>query len=320
MHIRPRRCSLPYGLPGLSSLTALLGLFCLLAAANARGDEGPIRAVQSLDTRAVGYTLGDRVPRSVSLRVDRDWRLQPASLPTPGAQSYWLELRAVDVHEHAEGDARVYRIDLVYQTFYAPIQALERSLPAFDVVLARGADSATAHIPPYRFTMSPLREVKLSAGGEERTPATLRPDILPGPRPLRPALATLAGAIAMATLFALALAWHYARWPFGRRPARPFAQAAHRLRRPTADYSDALLTVHRAFDATAGRRLLAEDATALIGEQPRFAPLAADIARFFEASRRAFFGAGEHDAAALLPVADLAALTRRLAAAERSPA
>ncbi|HUD41533.1 MAG TPA: hypothetical protein VMR06_05975 [Dokdonella sp.] len=294
-------------------------LLCLLIASGAAADDGPIREVQPLDARTVGYTLGDRVPRSVLLRVDRDWQLQTAALPAPGPQTYWLELRAVDVHERLERDARVYRIDLDYQTFYAPIQALERSLPAFEVTVGRGEQTASARVPPFRFTMSPLREVKLSAGGDQRAPSMLRPDIEPGPRPLRPAFAALGGAVVLAAAFALALAWHYARWPFGHRPARPFAQAARRLRRP-ADYRDALLTVHRAFDATAGRRVLAEDAAALIEAQPRLAPLAADIARFFDASRRAFFGSGEREAAALLPTAELAALARRLAAAERRPA
>lgn len=295
-------------------------VFGLLTAAGASADDNPIRAVQTLDTRAVGYTLGDRVPRSVVLRVNRDWQLQTAALPTPGPQTYWLELRALDVHERLEGEARVYRIDLDYQTFYAPIQALERSLPAFEVTVRRGEQTAHARVPPLRFTMSPLREVRLSGGGEERTPAALRPDIEPGPRPLRPALAALAGALAATAAFALALAWHYARWPFAHRPARPFAQAAYRLRRPLPDYRDALRIVHRAFDATAGRRVLAEDAAALIDAQPRYAALAADIARFFAASRQAFFGSGDREAAALLPPAELSALVRRLAAAERRPA
>lgn len=299
---------------------AASAVFGLLAASGACADDGPIRAVQALDTRAVGYTLGDRVPRSVVLRVDRDWQLQSTALPAPGPQTYWLELRALDVHERLEGDARVYRIDLDYQTFYAPIQALERSLPAFEVTVRRGEQTASARVPPFRFTMSPLREVRLSAGGDERAPSMLRPDIEPGPRPLRPVFAALGGAVVLAAAFALALAWHYARWPFGRRPARPFAQAARRLRRPPPDYRDALLTVHRAFDATAGRRVLAEDAAALIDAQPRYAPLAADIGRFFAVSRQAFFGSGEHDAAALLPPAELTALVRRLAAAERRPA
>lgn len=307
----------PFSPLGRYGVSAVIGL---LTAVGACAEDGPIREVQPLDTRAVGYTLGDRVPRSVLLRVDRDWQLQTAALPTPGPQTYWLELRALDVQERIDGDARVYRVDLDYQTFYAPIQALERSLPALEVTVRRGEQTAHARVPPFRFTMSPLREVKLSAGGEERTQALLRPDIEPGPRPLRPVLAALAGAVAVACAFALALAWHYARWPFGQRPARPFAQAARRLRRPLPDYREALRIVHRAFDATAGRRVLAEDAAALIDAQPRYAPLAADIGRFFAASRQAFFGSGDREAAALLPPAELSTLVRRLAAAERRPA
>ncbi|ANB17091.1 hypothetical protein [Dokdonella koreensis] len=302
----------------MKPMRALLALSALLAAATSAA--APIREVRPLDTRTVGYLLGDRVPRAVTIRVDRDWHLQPTSLPAPGPQAYWLELRAVSVDERVDADARVYRITLDYQTFYAPIQALERTLPAFELGFARDGETAAARVPPFVFTMSPLREVKRVAGGEDGADIALRPDIVPGPRPLRPALVALLAGAGTAVALALLLARHYARWPFQARPARPFAQAARRLRRDRLGYRDALRVLHRAFDAAAGQRVLAEDAGLLIARRPQLAPLAPDIARFFAASRLAFYGAGEAEAGAVLPAAGIATLARRLAAAERRPA
>jgi mxaA protein len=78
---------------------------------------------------------------------------------------------------------------------------------------------------------------------------------------------------------------------------------------------DAMLELHRAFDATAGRRVLAADIDGFIEQHKRFGGLKQDIETFFAASRTFFFGPVQ-DAA--LPLDRLAALGRRLMRAERA--
>jgi mxaA protein len=84
-----------------------------------------------------------------------------------------------------------------------------------------------------------------------------------------------------------------------------------------ADYLEALLRVHRAFDESARGRLLSEDVAQFISHAPRFRPLEDEIARFFDASRQAFFGTDADAAMQSFPPARLNALLNRLVAAER---
>jgi mxaA protein len=284
-----------------------------------------IHEIRHLDTRNVGYTIGDRVPRQIEITVDEDWHLQATSLPAPGQQTYWLELSKVHVDERREGVLRIYRIDLDYQTFYAPIQALERKLPPFTLVFARDNETVEARVPATGFTMSPLREIKLSQGATDNAIA-LRPDIVPSARPLRPVLISLLLCTAAALILFAMLAWQRAWWPFHARPHRPFAHAARKIRKPErrgaaeTAYRSGLVLLHRAFDDAAGHRLLADDADAFITRNPAFASASAEISRFFRASRFAFFANDDVRAEAEMPAGELATFATHLAAAERSRA
>jgi mxaA protein len=120
------------------------------------------------------------------------------------------------------------------------------------------------------------------------------------------------------------IAHHRGWWPFRTRSRRPFARAVRELRRNLRNHGDeqtyrtALQTLHRAFDATAKRRLLAEDLPIFFDTAPAFRPLQSDIERFFAASRQAFFRTDDAAALHLLPPEALVDLGGRLAAAERA--
>src|SRR5690606_5836027 len=122
---------------------------------------------------------------------------------------------------------------------------------------------------------SPLREV--SPGGNGQTLADqLQPDVRPRLNDTRPTERMLIVMAALAALLALALARHYAVWPFRRRPGRPFTRAAAligRLRPGDSgeNYEAALLTLHRAFDSAAGKRLLGEDVETFLDRHPDLA-------------------------------------------------
>lgn len=290
----------------------------LLITGVALAAEEPVHALREIDQRAHGYVLGDRVPRIVEVDVAPGWTLQPASLPAPGPLDYWLELRRVDLAEEA-GDGIVrHRITLEYQSFYAPLQAIERELPGFNIVFTRGDSSATAHFPVRVFTMAPLREIKLSrASSEGGASIALRPDREPAPWPMTTPAAWLAGALAGILVFLLLLARHAARWPFQRRTLRPFAVAARALRRQNGDHRARLRILHRAFDEAAGRRVLADDQAELLAARPELRPLASRIATFFSTSRLSFFDDDDAGALQRLPECELNALAHALARAER---
>jgi mxaA protein len=169
--------------------------------------------------------------------------------------------------------------------------------------------------------MSPLREIRPS---QVDVASLVRPDVAPALIPLTMARDLTIGSGIAALLFLGLLAYHRAWWPFTHRRQRPFAQAIRSVRRAfaggtgTDGYLTGLLTLHRAFDASAGRRLLAADVPILIERMPVFRPLEPEIGQFFQASQRAFFGADPPAAMTILSPEALVTFGTRLAAAERA--
>ena len=99
-------------------------------------------------------------------------------------------------------------------------------------------------------------------------------------------------------------------WPFSAR-TQPFAQAQRTLRGLKDDAPEAWQALHRAFDRTAGASLQPASLHRLFERAPHFAPLRADIERFYADSAARFFGDG--GGAASSP----RALVRTLARIER---
>lgn len=269
--------------------------------------------------RAFGYLIGDTITLEAVVTLDAGWRLDESALPRPRPVTYWLDLKRLDVKpETAPDGAPRYRLTLTYQTFYAPLEPRALDIPAVPLAARKDDARQTLTIPAWTFVSSPLRELVASQRGN---PMTLHPDIRPRPYPLAGdvRLAAAAAAVAAASLLAFATASGWG--PFAGR-SRPFAAALRHMRRlPDLDtplgYEDALQLVHRAFDDTAGRRLFGEDVPAFLLELPVLKGEEEPIARFFTASRLAFFGDKPEQAMALLPPQALLDLTRRIAAIER---
>lgn len=286
---------------GLSALAVL----ALAAAARA---DAP--TVNLLAPRPFGYFAGDIVRLEAVVDPGDGRRLNAASLPRPRPLLPWLDLRAVAVEEEIGGGRRVWRVRLDYQLLDAPLEAAERVIPPL-TLKAEGADGrlADAVIPQWRLLMAPLR-------GALPAPAPLMADTaIPLASPARPALAMAAAAFgALASLMLLA---HHRAWPpFRRRRARPFTQAWRTIRAGGA-YGDGLIALHRAFDAAAGRRVFSADIGPFLDTRVEFRPARHEIARFFEASRRAFFAGDMAGAEAQHPAEALAALSHRLSRLER---
>lgn len=297
---------------------ALLSFIAALAA-------DPSSRVQSMtlsEPRAFGYFLGDVIGRDITLTLKPGAHVEAASLPRPGAVNYWLELRSVDTDERSAGGGTRVTIALKYQAFYSALDPRKLTIPGFTLTIADASGSENILVPEWSFLMSPLRE--LFPGKEtEGTAVSLRPDATSRLLPTstqRTAL-IVAGVVTLATLILLAM--HYAWGPFRRRPGRPFTQAARFLKgngpELTGDggYRAALLKLHRAFDETAGRRVLPDDLSGFLAEHPQFAPLSRDIERLFASSRAAFYSNDVAHARAGMPIAAIAELGARLGAVER---
>ncbi|MBS7538863.1 nonribosomal peptide synthetase MxaA [Ancylobacter lacus] len=300
-------------------------------AAPAPAAGGGVRAVDLYAPRAFGYVLGDAFSHQVEIALDPAFTLDAAALPRPRAVTYWLELREVRLEDLGRHDgARRYRLHLGYQTFYAPLEPKRLEVPAVMLAATDGTRRVEARVPAWSFLMSPLREVSGAAPGEA---LRLRPDAGARPVPTGGALAQLAAAGGAGLLALAALAFQMGWWPFRPGASRPFAAAARRVRRRldasagemdssstsphSSSYAAALLELHRAFDASAGRRLLADDLDGFLAARPGLAAAAPEIRRLFAASRLAFFGENIDIAKTCLPAAELGGLARRLARLER---
>ena len=298
---------------GPLALIALMG--CALQAGGAAAQ---VRGVEVRVPRPFGYFLGDLVHSQVDIAADPGFSVKRASLPQPGPVTYWLDLRAVAAEESS---GRI-RLRLTYQTFYAALDAREVAVPGFPVVLesaaAGGTTSATIQVPGWPLGLSALRPVQPPAHDD---PADyLRPDGTTSrldPAPFVQAALVCLGLAAVA-LAALA---HDRAW-FGRRRGRPFTRAVRALRRlgphDEGGYREALRLVHRGLDETDARRVLADDLPDFLARHPAFRGEGPALARFFDASRRAFFGRDLAAARATCPRAEIDAGLRRLAAAERA--
>lgn len=275
-----------------------------------------------IEPRSFGYFAGDVFHREIDVTVADPYRLDKASLPAPGRLNYWLYLRGVTLDEESASGKKRYRIGLDYQNFYVALQPTRLAVPGMTLKFTDGTNSADAEVPPLSVVVAALREIQPEKP-EEGPQGYLRPNAVPG----------FVKTGRMATWFGLSLAglllgigflaYHNAWWPFRARPSRPFTRAARaigpRARRSDSPdaYRTSLIDLHRAFDASAGRRVLAEDVPEFLDDHAAFRPLGGEIAKFFASSRQAFFGNDVAGAEHALPFASLADLSTRLGEAER---
>lgn len=306
-------------------LSPILPLVLAITAAGAIGPLPAAAAVRSVELsapRPFGVFIGDVIRHEVTITADPGFRLAAASLPRPGPLNYWLDLRGIELEDlGAGGGVRRHRLHLEYQSFYAPLETLALEISAFTLTLQDGDERAEATVPAWKFLTSPLREIRPQRG---EAGTYLRPDAVPRSVPLTGWLVATGGSGGSALLLAGLIARHRGWWPFRARARRPFARAVRDLRRSLRNRADeqtyrtALQILHRAFDATAKRRLLSEDLPFFFDTAPTFRPLRSDIERFFAASRQEFFRSDGAAAVRLLPPEALVALGGRLAAAERA--
>lgn len=265
----------------------------LLAAPGANADEVAVLDARSDEPRAYGYQVGDRVTRRVDLRVPAGLKLDERSLPRPGARGLALELRRLERERIAGGE----RLVLTYQVFIAPVAARTFEMPAFTLRWTGTPRDQEQRIEAWPVTVAPLVPVEVSP---RRGLGELQPDAVPAPidtSAARTRLAT-AGAGIAAVLLWLALLQFGLPW---RRRTGPFAAAWSELRRLRDDdeaaWRAACRRVHAALDATAGAVLFEADVPAFVARRPAYAPLADDIRRFLDLSRREFFAAAPRDPA-----------------------
>lgn len=263
---------------------------------------GPIKDFQVLTPRPFGYTIGDVIRETLIISVDREAVLDRNSLPRSRINR-WLELREANVVESESDGLRRYRIELAYQSFYAPLEVKNLAIPAFKLVfnsvgqsgVPKDSESAEGSfhldVPAWRFTMAPIRELSVL---REEGLEPMRPDApprLPGRSgPIRGLAA--AGVVGFGAGLYLAYLHGYLPW---RRRGRHFGAACRTVRALSragggADYSAAYAAIHHAFNGVYGQPLFSEQLDEFFLERPAYEPMRAEIKAFFVSSYEFFFG------------------------------
>jgi len=277
-------------------------------------------AAPSVDLQAparnFGYFVGDTMDATAVILAEPGSTFDMTSLPAEGPISTWIDLRRIAVSQQQSATGLQVVLHLQYQSFFDPEEASQGTVPGFDVAVLSHDQRLTVRVPGFGFMASPFRHV-LQPVIES---SALQPDHAFLTVPLAKTRALTLGALGVAVAAALTLVARLGLLPSMRGRGRPFASAYGRIAR-LARYEDArmasrdaMLELHRAFDATAGRRLLAPDVSFFIAQHTRFSALKDDIEAFFAASRTFFFGAAQEAAPSL---DRLSSLGRRLMRAER---
>ncbi len=251
------------------------------------------------DPRAFGYQVGDMVSRTVTVDQPDGLTLDETSVPRPGARGNALELRSIERHGSGLSGGRRLEFRLAYQVFLSPPEPRTLEMPSFTLRFKGEPRAQELRIESWPVTVSPLVPVDVAS---RRGLGELQPDAAPLLLDTRPGRYRLI-AYGCAALALLAwLAHVYIGLPWWGRAHRPFTMAWRTLRgltpaSPDAQWREGYQRLHAALNQSMGEVVFEQGVDRFVLARPRFAPLRADLAAFFERSRVEFFGAGG-DAAA----------------------
>jgi mxaA protein len=267
-------------------------LFTALASCwGAAAADGTLNATTS-EPRAFGYHVGDLIERDVTVHVPNGLKLDEASMPRPGARGKALELQKVSRRAESESGGMRHELRLTYQVFMSPPEVRTLEIAAFSLHFTGTPRDQDLRVEAWPVTVSPLVPVDPSPreGLGDLRPDRLPPAVDTGPTRWR----LIAYGVVLLLLLAY-LAQVYVAAPWWARRRRPFALAWQQLRGLPAPIDAtasrvAFQRVHDALNQTAGEVLFEHSIDRFLTEQPRYAGLRPELLRFFQQSRREFFG------------------------------
>ncbi|MDR2219144.1 MAG: hypothetical protein LBE24_01000 [Methylobacillus sp.] len=281
----------------MQKIITLAVLFMLtLSAQMARAEDGetsdPRVSVRTIEPeRDVGYTVGDILERTIILEAKKPYQLLETSLPITGNEQKrknkgsGIEVREVRLEKSTGVNTNTYTLHLSYQVFTNNIVAKPAILPAEIVKFSGEGKNFEIRIPSWSFRISPLA-VYGSVVVERDMSGFRGPLTLDAKRDYQLLWLAL-GVLGISLLGLLYVLGTYSWLP---RMGGPFARAYRDLRKLSAtpeDLSQGVARVHEAINATAGNSVF--DSAGLLKRKPGFAPMSAELERFFGLSRNVFF-------------------------------
>ena len=274
------------------------GLAAALLGAATAASPSVLAGVDALEVttpREFGYVIGDTFEHELRLVLGGGFELDPASIPEPGRVGRWLSLNETVHEDESRGGTSRHTIRLRFQVVNAGQSVIGAGTPPMRLRILGPEGDFPVVVPAWGFTVGPI------LAPEER-PLGQVPDLRPAhaPAPISTTARTLRvaalGVLAAGLLVVIVRAILAGR--FGQRAGGHFERAYRRLRRrtrgpqPSGAYAEALVEIHAAFNATAGRAVFRHDLARFFAEHPRFEPLAARIESLFAESGALFYGGG----------------------------
>lgn len=254
--------------------------------------------------RDVGYTVGDILERTVTLRVKKPYKLVETSLPIIGYERRYkgqvsgIELRSIRHKADEQSRDTVYTLHLAYQVFTNNVVAKPAVLPSEPIKFKGPADPTSTDaakksgivqftIPSWGFRISPIAiygSVKIE---DDMSP--LRGPLLLDARQQKHRLKLLIVVLAVSLLGLLYILGKRAWLPL---MGRPFAKAYRDIRKlpdTESGLQQAVQRLHQALNATAGSSVFSDNLELFIARKPGFTPIKLDIEHFLGLSRQVFF-------------------------------
>lgn len=270
-------------------VSALILLIALLSVSLSVSAE--IKIVQQSLGRDFGIVVGDQIKHSYIISVPAEYTLSPALLPTKSDINYWLKLINVHYQEIASAkDLKKYKIDVIFQTFYAPLDVRVLSTPVIDVSFHSGNREQQISLPAWSFSMSPLKETAPVSGS---TRPFMKPDIPVSAidtNGLKWQVYLLALAVVVMAFIWLILTGRVFKFAHS-----PFQFAAKKIKKlqtkqDERNVTQAICEVHQAFNYVAEQAVFSHQIDQFIDSFPEFSSNKQQITDFYDLSVDVLYG------------------------------
>lgn len=246
--------------------------------------------------REVGYRVGDVVRQSVVVETPPGYRFDPASLPSIGKNSGFVELRDVSWRSEEGRRAARHALVLEWQVFQVLQEVRAYSLMPLQLKFRNGDRVLQADVKPASAIVSTMLPARLDTA--RLLPL---PDVKPQPRDMRGTQWGLLASLSVVLLTLTYLVWYFDWLKLGHQRNRPFRMACRDLRAMRGKNGDgtrqiraAMKILRQACDGTVGAALSHERLPLLFQSNPWLSPLRSELEQLYAYSDRVFF-AGERE-------------------------
>jgi len=284
-----------------------------------------IVSIQTVDpVKRVGYTMGDVIEREVTLTIKAPYKLIETSLPIPGYEKRYrgqvmgVELKAIAHTKEVHDDYTTHHIKLAYQNFTKTVVAKNVALgPEYlNLINTKNSkDLVKYRIPILNVNISPL-----AIFGQVKVENNMSPFLEPLKMSDVQETKGLKAALVVLGISLLGLLYILGQHAWLPRMGGNFAKAYRSIKKlpdTPEGLKQAISSVHKAFNQTAGFTIFNDNMHAFLDKQPNFNAVKPELDQFFSLSRQVYFEPDADHGLGNNPAQWLLKFTRRCRDCER---